>query len=141
MISSLKIGYRRYRVEPLDANESRRIERYGDCDVEDGLIRVADGRPEPHQAETLVHEALHAMCRDAGVIEPRAEEELVSWLAPRVAAFLADNPEQVVELLRMFGWEPEIDWGAVARILRAGGIGVEAALEAVAGLDPDAEGA
>ena len=102
MIEYLKIGYRRYRVESLDADEARRVGRYGDWDEEHGLIRVADGRRSDHQAETIIHEALHAIVHDMGAgLADEENETLVTRLTPRLTAFLADNPDEVRELLGM----------------------------------------
>lgn len=102
MIDSLKIGYRRYRVVPWDEGDAAENGRLGEISHRSGEIRVADSRPIETQAETIVHEVLHALMHDSGADWTNDDEEnIVRWLTPRLTAFLADNPDQVREILDM----------------------------------------
>jgi hypothetical protein len=98
-ITRLKVGCRTYRVERWPEKEADDDGARGDCNYRKGRIRVADGYKPSAQAETIIHECLHAILKDAGMADH--EEALVERLAPRLAAFMADNPDEVRELLRM----------------------------------------
>lgn len=99
-ITELKVGYRRYEVGTMPASEANDEARHGDINHRIGRIRISGDLPPVRAAFTLIHETLHALFEDIGLDWPREEEErMVERLTPRLAAFLADNPEQVRELL------------------------------------------
>ena len=102
-ITSVKVGGRVYRVDlwPFKAAEDDGAR--GDFNYRTGVIRVADEYAPGAQAETFIHECLHALFKDSSVdfSNDDEEERIVEKLAPRLAAFFADNPDQVRELLRM----------------------------------------
>lgn len=59
-------------------------------------------RPPSAVVEKLLHECIHGWCDDAGRPFPaKVEERIATMLAPRIAAFLADNKGAVHELLDM----------------------------------------
>lgn len=101
-IASVKIGATRYSVEVWDHKEADEAGACGDCSLRLARIRVADGYHRFAQAETFIHEVVHAILADIGVAQPEEDEEkMVRRLSPRLAAFMADNPDAVRELLRM----------------------------------------
>lgn len=99
-ITSLKIGPRTYSVHevPRDILPDRAV---GEFCVFDGKILIAEDNVKDFKAEILIHEVLHALFFDAGLLlDADREETLVQALSPRLAAFLGDNPNEVRELLR-----------------------------------------
>ena len=111
MIASVKVGAHVYAVVVGNGEEPAEI------DFHAGIIRITDRAPPTHQAELLIHEITHALVDNAGYNpwwrtkegaeddEDDAEEMLVRAIAPRLAAFMADNPAAVRELLVMLGCE------------------------------------
>lgn len=68
------------------------------------LIEINEASAKRQQADTLLHEAVHAMFSDAGlntVFNHEQEETLVAGLTPRLSAFISDNKDVVRELLRV----------------------------------------
>ena len=101
-ISSLRIGAKVYTVEPTSPAELADEGRQADVCHRTATIRVVTEGASQHLASLVIHESLHAIFDDSGIEIPRDEEErFVSILTPRLTAFLADNPEQVRELIRM----------------------------------------
>lgn len=100
----LKIGYRTWVVEFNGGADLVDEERWGDCSERLGVIRVCShGRSPDAQAETLIHEIMHALIYDAGTEwDGDVQEEVCRVLAPRLAAFVRDNPgpmERIAEML------------------------------------------
>ena len=79
------------------------LNRWGDCNSELGRIRIYTGeRPADAVAEVLIHEVLHALFRDTGLQwDDDDEERFVEHFSPRLAAFMADNPDAIRALLDM----------------------------------------
>lgn len=103
---AVKIGAMRYEVRALDASEASDECRWGDCNHRLGRIRIVEGLPPQKWAATVLHELLHAVFHDIGIDwSPDDEERMVERLTPRIAAFLADNPEQVGVLVAVLGGE------------------------------------
>jgi len=102
VITSLKVGARIYAVTPTPAIVLADDGHEADVCHRTSVIRIpADAEPRA-LATLLLHETLHVLLDDAGVALPRKDEErIVTALAPRLAAFLADNPDAVRELLAM----------------------------------------
>ena len=101
-ITALKVGGRRYRVETYPFEDATDDDERGSCNLRTGIIRIASGYAPDKTAETVIHEALHAIVADAGIGWSHEDEErAVSLLAPRIAALLADNEDVVHELLDM----------------------------------------
>lgn len=107
-IASVKIGAItvavRWETSPRIEDEGR----WGEFDYRGPSIAISTvDRSDGAMAETFVHEVLHGLCADAGIRavmswDREDEERVVTVLAPRLASFLRDNPDQVRELLRMF---------------------------------------
>jgi len=103
MTRQVKVGHRVYEIAFVTNGDIEADGHWGECDKRRGIIRVAsNGRPRDAQAETLVHEILHALIEDTGREWDDDEEELiVSRLSPRLTAFVRDNATLVGELLQM----------------------------------------
>lgn len=103
MIKNLKVGCRIFNVEYEDAFDALSEGRNGDIRIDQGIIRVANNLRPDKEAEVLVHEILHALISDAALDWPREEEEkFVARVTPRLAAFIADNPKVITEILKLF---------------------------------------
>jgi hypothetical protein len=101
MIDSVRIGATTYRVE--ENAEIRDDGAIGICNTRTAEIFYAPA-PKAVQAQTIVHEILHAIFDDAGVdFEHEMEERLVGMLSPRVTAFIVDNPAAIHALWGMLG--------------------------------------
>jgi hypothetical protein len=99
---SLRIGATTYRVDPMDASEAHDNHRWGDHNPRTSVIRIAEDCGQDRAAVTLMHEALHGMFLDAG-LDVEEEEAVVRGLAPRVVAFLRDNPDAVAWIMKPEG--------------------------------------
>lgn len=99
----MKVGAHQYRVEAVTTPALEDEKKWADNDTRRLAFRVQTWeRPGSAVVSDLLHECLHAWCEDAGAGWDRDDEEkIASALAPRLTAFLADNPDAVRELLRM----------------------------------------
>lgn len=107
-VDSVRVGAVEYAVEERPFAEMGDDGLEGKCSYWLGRISVADGSPAPIQAQTLVHEIVHALVHDSGYgfDSPESEERFVSAFSPRLTAFFADNPLAIYGLWRMLGVEP-----------------------------------
>ena len=71
---------------------------YGQCDKGKHVIALHPDQSAPRLRATLVHELLHALCDLTGLDDDKAEERLVTVLAPALLAVLRDNPRLVAWL-------------------------------------------
>ena len=99
----VKVGHRQLKVEFYGNADVEDDGHWGDYARRTGIIRIsAHGRPEDAQAETLIHEVLHALIESSGVEwDGDQEEDTCRTLAPRLAAFIRDNREVVDRLQAM----------------------------------------
>ena len=97
---------RKVRVSPFsfDVLEVRGLADAGSCrpDVESVLLEL-DQAPG-QKRDTLLHESLHAIIRQGFVatfeaVDKAFEEQVVSFLAPRILALLRDNPQLIAYLV------------------------------------------
>lgn len=101
-IKSLKIGCHRYSVAAIDPEQMDDVNTIGQIGLYTGQIVIDDSHSRQSQAQVLVHEIFHALFFDAGhPVRRKKEEKLIRTLSPRLTAFLADNPTEVRELLKM----------------------------------------
>lgn len=91
--TSVKVGYRVYRIEVLHPVSAKARQLYGECSHMERVIRVdlAHGRREA--ANTLLHELLHAAFRGGNLEDKDDEERTVSTLADMLSAIWIDSPE------------------------------------------------
>lgn len=86
----VKIAGRRWSIEYL-----RRTEHhvYGMTYYDEHRIVIRDGLLPIEEADTLIHEVLHAMIASAGITLPDTEEEpIVRAIASSLTGVLKDNP-------------------------------------------------
>jgi hypothetical protein len=96
--TSIRVGYRDYRVEMWSAITATSSERYAECDRVALVIRVREDLPEQFKAECVLHETLHAAYDMAGLESGDPEERTVSLLSNQLAAIWRDNPDLVAYL-------------------------------------------
>lgn len=96
--STIRVGYRDYRVEEWYALAATAAERYAECDRVALVIRVREDLPPQIKAECLIHEALHAAYDMAGLESGDPEERTVSLLANQLSQVVRDNPALVAYL-------------------------------------------
>jgi hypothetical protein len=84
----IKVDHRSIRVEGVSPKE----DYVGLFDPTKGLIQVDRTLPPEEQAETLIHELLHAIWSSRHIKARVTEEEAVSQLASGLATILVDNP-------------------------------------------------
>ena len=103
MIASFKVGGHRYEVEHVETPELDDAGRWAEIDRRRYRLRIQTWeRPGSAKVESLLHELIHAWANDAAVgWDSDVEEQVATVLAPRITAFLADNPDAVRVLLEM----------------------------------------
>lgn len=73
---------------------------FGDCDCNQRLIRIRSGQDREQQAETLIHELLHAIWGTLALKDKEPEEHAVHSLAVGLASVVLDaRNSAVLELL------------------------------------------
>jgi hypothetical protein len=93
---TLRVGYETYKVSLMPKSEK---ETEGDFGCHSQLIRVrVAGRSPRFIANTLLHEAMHAIFYQAGLKESAGisfskEEAIVNCLANGLSQVFRDNPE------------------------------------------------
>lgn len=99
---SLKIGGRTYIVAFQTPEENSVFQEhesaYGYIEYPTSQIHIRAGLDSEFQKETLLHEILHGILDNTG-IEDINTDQLAKALAPRLHAFLVDNPEFQKNLL------------------------------------------
>ena len=94
----MRIGVHRYAVSII----ARPDDDPAEIDTIRNTVEVIEVAVPSVRAVLLIHEALHGLLDDSGLdVSETMEERIVRALAPRIAAFLKDNPAAVRELLRM----------------------------------------
>jgi hypothetical protein len=102
VIGSLKIGYRYFTVESEESTDSHDGGHDAFVNHRTGQIKVSSDQLPDRVVFLLVHEVLHALARDAAIDWTKDDEEIfVERMTPRLTAFLADNPDQVRQMLDM----------------------------------------
>jgi len=66
---------------------------YGLCEFETCAIHIAPDISASHQAETLLHEIIHAINHAFGNDDKTKEEQYTSTIAIGMCCIAADNPE------------------------------------------------
>jgi len=91
--ASVKVGHRDIAI--VLASRAELDGAYGDFLDDAQRIRLDRERKPQSQAETLIHEILHACWPAHWSLVGDVEETFVSTLAPRLAAVWRDNPALV----------------------------------------------
>ena len=95
---SVKIGYRDYeiRFQPKDIKES---DDFGECLKNEAVILIHEPQRLQDKAETLLHEACHAIWNAADLPDKATEEQAVKALSKGLAGVFRDNPEAIKWIL------------------------------------------
>ncbi len=88
----LKVGGKRYKIIYQEYGLTCNNE-YGDFDGNQQVIRIDSRNARDEQADTLLHETLHACCHFAGidVEEKLTEEDFVTRISPILHTVLKEN--------------------------------------------------
>lgn len=95
----LRVGHHDYSLVALPEDDDDFGQIAGDCCRPTLTIRVDLTAPPTDQADTLLHEALHAIWQVYGLPAKVTEEEAATRLAGPLLALLRDNPEVVKAVL------------------------------------------
>lgn len=95
MNNQIKIGARIYTIHEQDAEENsvfkEHEEAYGYIEYPTSQIHIRSDLEITFRNETLIHEILHGLLDNTGIDEINTDM-ITQALAPRLSAFLVDNP-------------------------------------------------
>ncbi len=94
----VKIGYRNYKIADLPQHEADARGLRGTHYAHAGIIRIERNMDTEQQANTFIHEILHACWLQCDINE-ELEEHAVTVLANQLTQVFQDNPE-VTKYLR-----------------------------------------
>lgn len=89
----LKIGYRTFKVLPLDTNREIEFDCDGEFRPAAGEISVNPKLAPEEQVQVFLHELLHACWWLSAIGEKVNEETAISGLAKALTTVLKDNPD------------------------------------------------
>lgn len=92
MPTSVKVGYKTYRIESWSHREGAASSRYGETSNVANRISVDASYGKVTAGETLLHEILHACCAVFNRPDDANEESTVTTLASALATVWIDNP-------------------------------------------------
>ena len=91
----LRVGPIVYRVVDWDYHAAHSVDRDGECDRANRIIRVREDLNGDDKARILLHEVLHACYSMGDLADGDAEEKVVTVLANQLAQVWRDNPDFV----------------------------------------------
>ncbi len=95
-MNDIKVGGKSYSINFCDTIEDETFNEnenaYGYIDYAYAKIVIRDDISSSFKQENLIHEILHSLLENTGVSEKNIEST-IEVLAPRIHAFLIDNPE------------------------------------------------
>ena len=91
--ASVKVGAWEYTIEAWATREASRDDRWASADHSEHIIRVDTGWGEKRTAVSLLHEILHCVWRQWGIVKGDEEERTILALERGLAAVWHDNPE------------------------------------------------
>jgi hypothetical protein len=102
---TVTVGPYEYTFREIDELERNRNGYMGLCSEEDLEIAIALGTAPAHQAETMVHELLHAIWGAGSLADegPVDEEQIVTVLAKGILQVARDNPEVISWIAAAYG--------------------------------------
>lgn len=85
---------------PYTVRTATLVNAYGECDGDAGAIRIDPAACNSLAAEqdTVLHEVLHAICRQQGRAYTKTEERFVTSITPGLLSVLRSNPALVAYL-------------------------------------------
>jgi len=90
--STVKIIAHKYQVKKMPEFEKRQGDFLGVCRNSELEILIDDRWKDQLQANTLLHEILHAVACQMGKLEGKSEEKVVEVMANGLCAVMRDNP-------------------------------------------------
>lgn len=90
---NVKIGAYDYAIERWDPNQSRAVQRGGECDRMNKVIRVDTSFQPRRTVEILLHEVMHATWWEFGFGNSDPEERIIEMLSFALVTLAHDNPE------------------------------------------------
>ena len=90
--SAIKVFNLDYRVEWCGDDWREQTESHGQHNYARQLIRIQKTTPQI-EADTLLHEIMHAICDGMSLTDGATEEEFVSRSATGIATVFRDNPK------------------------------------------------
>lgn len=104
MNNQIKIGARIYTVREQDGEENsvfkEHEEAYGYIEYPTSQIFIRSDLETSFRNETLIHEILHGLLDNTGLDEINTDQ-ITKALAPRLYAFLVDNPDFLKTILAL----------------------------------------
>jgi hypothetical protein len=91
--TSVKIGYRVFKIVEWDHHVSATKSRFGECDKNAGEIRLTLMFGRTKAANTLLHEILHACYDGFNIQDADDEERTVGAIGDALCTIWVDNPE------------------------------------------------
>tara|TARA_R100000093_G_scaffold8765_1_gene6074 strand:- start:2167 stop:2553 length:387 start_codon:yes stop_codon:yes gene_type:complete len=92
--TSIKIGYRDYKLEEWKQTVATANEAQGQFFQKEGIIGYVVTEEGVSHANTILHEVLHAIIYQWNIdLEEKEEEKLVNGLANGLTTVFVDNPE------------------------------------------------
>jgi hypothetical protein len=89
----VKIGSWEYSVEAWESTEAAGSSRFGQCSTNRKTIQIDPLWGRKKAAHTLLHEIMHAISYEWGVMDEDKEERRVTSMADGVACVWHDNPD------------------------------------------------
>lgn len=94
----LKIGEIEYSVEKVNCTYANH--NMGQCHTKRGKIFISDDLKDDIRHETIIHEALHAICSQYAIATDYDQEErIVNCMACGIHALIKDNPDFIREVI------------------------------------------
>jgi len=99
----IKIGARIYNIS-IETSEENSVfkeheDAYGYIEYPTSEIHIRSNLEKTFQKEILIHEILHGLLDNTGIAEINTDK-ITEALAPRIYAFLVDNPDFQKKLLQ-----------------------------------------
>jgi hypothetical protein len=101
-IHTIKIGYRSYKLQRMTKIEAEREASWGQCDCQEGIIRIFPNHDDKVTANTLLHEMLHAIHHEWHINDGDNEENIVTKFANGITTLFNDNPDLIRYIAREF---------------------------------------
>lgn len=104
----IKIAARAFTVSPMTKTEFDTGDCVGFTQPNVGKIGIYPGIPPDHQAETLLHELIHAAWYAYGLPAKATEEQVAQGLGAAFAQILRDNPLLIGKVVAAQQGEPVV---------------------------------